>query len=93
MGLLYNYLTSSEFRHQIENIVNAFIELEDNLEKEQKAMKKIWKARELSIEKARDNAVAMHMKMRSIAGAEIAEIKELDSADLENLAQIEDKSE
>lgn len=93
MGMLYNYLTSSEFRLQIENIVNAFIELESNLKSEQRAMKKVWKARELSIEKARDNAVAMHMKMRSIAGAEIAEIKELDSADLENLAQIEDKSE
>lgn len=88
MGLVYNYLISNEFRAQMENIVHAFIDLQDSLTKEQNAMKKIWKSRELSIEKARDNAIAMHAKLRNIAGAEISDIDEIS---LENVAAIENK--
>ena len=51
-------------------------------------MKKIWKSRELSIEKARDNAIAMHAKLRNIAGAEISDIDEIS---LENVVAIENK--
>lgn len=88
MGLVYNYLISNEFRAQMENIVHAFIDLQDSLTKEQNAMKKIWKSRELSIEKARDNAIAMHAKLRNIAGAEISDIDEIS---LENVVAIENK--
>lgn len=88
MGLVYNYLISNEFRAQMENIVHAFIDLQDSLTKEQNAMKKIWKSRELSIEKARDNAIAMHAKLRNIAGAEISDIDEIS---LENVVEIENK--
>lgn len=88
MGLVYNYLISNEFRAQMENIVHAFIDLQNSLTKEQNAMKKIWKSRELSIEKARDNAIAMHAKLRNIAGAEISDIDEIS---LENVVAIENK--
>lgn len=40
-ALLYNYLTSTEFRFQFETIVNAFVGMQTDLEAEKRAMNKI----------------------------------------------------
>ena len=59
MGLLYKYLTSNKFKMQVEMVVESFNNMQNSLIKEQNAMKKIWKEREVAIEKARDSAIDM----------------------------------
>ena len=43
MGMLYDVLTSNEFRLQIEAIVEGFTQMLTDLESEQQVMCSIWK--------------------------------------------------
>ena len=59
MSLLYHFLTSNEFKMQIEAIVEAFSTMQSDLDSEKRAMQKIWKQREKQIEKVLDNTISM----------------------------------
>ncbi|WP_170018546.1 DUF2130 domain-containing protein [Campylobacter sp. RM16190] len=76
--LLYSYLASNEFKMRIEAIVEGFTSMQEDLIKEQNAMKKIWKSREKQIEKVRDNAIEMFGSIKGIAGNAIGEIRTLE---------------
>lgn len=78
MGLLYNYLTGTQFRQQLEAIVEGFSSMKDELEKEKRAMKRIWKEREVQIEKVIDNTIDMYGSIKGIAGNAIAPIQPLE---------------
>ena len=78
MNMLYNYLISNEFRMQIEGIVEGFIQLQDELNKEKRAMHAIWKRREKQIEKVLLNTNHFYNSMKGIAGAEIQNIDALE---------------
>ncbi|NLK66918.1 MAG: DUF2130 domain-containing protein [Campylobacteraceae bacterium] len=78
MDLLYNYLTSNEFKMQVLAIVDSFTAMQQNLIREQNSMKRIWKEREKLIEKARDSAIEMHSSIKTIAGNEIEAIEILE---------------
>jgi hypothetical protein len=78
MELLYTFLTSDEFKWQIEGIVDAFRNMKTDLEKEKRAMHGIWAKREKQIDKVVLNTVHMHGAIRGIAGSAIKPIKELE---------------
>ncbi len=78
MSLLYNYLTSSEFRMQIEAIVESFTQMQADLEKEKRAMNKIWKQREKQLEKVIESTTSMYGALKGIAGNAIPHIKALE---------------
>ena len=60
MGMLYDFLTSNEFRLQIEAIVEGFTQMKSDLESEQRSMRGIWKKREKQIEKVLLNTTGMY---------------------------------
>ncbi|WP_172200141.1 DUF2130 domain-containing protein [Campylobacter sp. RM16188] len=91
--LLYSYLTSNEFKMRIEAIVEGFTSMQEDLIKEQNAMKRIWKSREKQIEKVRDNAIEMFGSIKGIAGNSIGEIKTLELGFDESVAQSEPENE
>ena len=68
MGMLYDFLTSNEFRLQIEAIVEGFTQMKSDLESEQRSMRGIWKKREKQIEKVLLNTTDMYGSIRGIAG-------------------------
>ena len=78
MVMLYDYLTSNEFRMQIEAIVEGFSQMHIDLEKEKKAIMNSWKRREKQIEKVLLNTVHMHGSIKGIAGNAIQSIKNLE---------------
>ncbi len=78
MDLLYKYLISNEFRMQMEGIVEGFTQLQEELEKEKRAMHSIWKRREKQIEKVLINTNHMYGSIRGIAGNEIKSIQSLE---------------
>ena len=78
MGLLYNFLTSNEFRMQIEGIVEGFSQLNEDLQKEKIAMNKIWAKREKQIEKVLLNTTNMYGSIKGIAGNAIRNVKKLE---------------
>jgi hypothetical protein len=78
MQLLFNYLTSPEFKFIMETIVSGFVELENELAREKRAMEAIWKRRSMSIQKVLKNSTKFYSSIRAIAGNSIQEIKTLE---------------
>ncbi len=71
MGMLYDFLTSNEFRLQIEAIVEGFTQMQTDLESEKRSMQGIWKKREKQIQKVLLNTNHMYHSIRGIAGSAI----------------------
>lgn len=78
MSMLYDYLTSNEFKRQIEAIVEGFTKMKSDLESEKRSMQNIWKKREKQIEKVLLNTTSMYGSMRGIAGSSIQAIPALE---------------
>ena len=68
MEMLYEYLSGSEFRQQVEGIVDAFTGMREDLDREKRAMEKIWAKREKQIERAVKNMGRMYGSMEGIIG-------------------------
>ncbi|WP_299381611.1 DUF2130 domain-containing protein [uncultured Lacinutrix sp.] len=78
MDLLYDYLTSTTFRMQIEAIVEGFTQMKSDLESEKRSMQRIWKQREKQIEKVVTNTIDMYGSIKGIAGNAIQSVKALE---------------
>ena len=68
MGMLYDFLTSNEFKLQIEAIVEGFTQMKSDLESEQRSIRSIWKKREKQIDKVLLNTTDMYGSIKGIAG-------------------------
>ena len=86
MSFLYDFLTSNEFRLQIEGIVEGFTTMKNDLESEKRAMHRIWKTRDKQLEKVLSNTTNMYGSIKGIAGNAIGNIDalELDGGDTED---------
>ncbi|MFV0304170.1 MAG: DUF2130 domain-containing protein [Moheibacter sp.] len=84
MEMLYEYLTSNNFRMQIEAIVEGFSSMKNALESEKRSMQRIWKEREKQIDKVITNTIDMYGSVKGIAGNAVQSVKalELDSNEL-----------
>ncbi len=78
MTMLYSFLTSNEFKMQIEAIVEGFSQMQADLDSERRAMQRIWKQREKQITKVLENTTGMYGSIRGIAGNAIGSIKALE---------------
>lgn len=78
MDMLYDFLTSSTFRMQIEAIVEGFTSMKIALDSEKRAMQRIWKEREKQIEKVVTNTIDMYGSIKGIAGNAIQSVKALE---------------
>ena len=74
MSMLYDFLTSNEFRLQIEAIVEGFTQMKSDLELEQRSMRSIWKKREKQIDKVLLNTTDMYGSIKGIAGSAIQSV-------------------
>ena len=83
MQMLYSYLTGTEFRQQMETIVEGFLSLRNSIVKERVQMEKIWKERERQIEKVLLSTSGMFGSVKGIAGAAIEDIPQLTLGDPE----------
>ena len=84
MDLLYDYLTSSTFRMQIEAIVEGFTQMKSDLDSEKRSMQRIWKQREKQIEKVVTNTIDMYGSVKGIAGNAIQSVKALELPEVDN---------
>lgn len=75
MEMLYQYLSGPEFRQKIEAMGEAFTMMQAQLDKEKRAMQKIWKEREKHIQRIALNTAGMYGDVRGIIGASLPEIE------------------
>jgi hypothetical protein len=78
MEALYQYLAGVEFKQKIEGIVEAFTSMQDQLNRERRAMEKHWKQREKEIERVVKNTVGLYGDMQGIFGGQIPAIPALE---------------
>lgn len=64
MELLYNYLSSSEFKSKIENIIEAFKSMKEDLESEKRSMARVWSKREKELERIINNTSYLYWDMQ-----------------------------
>ncbi len=82
--MVYDYLISHRFRHRVEAIIEKFSDMQTDLDRERKAMTRLWAKRDTQIQTAIESTVGMVGDLQGIAGAEIQEIEGLEMPLLEN---------
>ena len=81
MEHLYKYLAGPEFKHHVEGIVESFVTLKDELEREKRSTQRMWKRREKQLERAVMNTAGMYGDLQGIVGASLPQIAQLESPD------------
>jgi len=76
--MMYDYITSTEFTHKIDAIVEGFTAMKSDIEKEKNAMNKLWKEREKNIERIVSNTIDMYGSIKGIGGQAIPTVKSLE---------------
>lgn len=76
--MVYQYLTGPRFRHRVEAIVEAFSTMQEDLDKEKKAIIKQWAKREEQIDRVMQATAGMYGDLQGIAGKTIQEIEGLE---------------
>jgi hypothetical protein len=80
MEMLYGFLTSNEFKSQIEAIVDAFTQMQVDLEKERRVTESSWKQREKQLQKVLLNTTHLYGSIKGIAGEAIQSVAKLEIA-------------
>ena len=78
MELVYNYLTSHEFRNRIEAIVESFKAMQGDLISEKIAMEKVWARREKQIARIVVNMSGMYGDIEGLSGTSLPSVKMLE---------------
>lgn len=78
MEMLYRYLTSNEFKLQVEGIVEGFTQMQADLDTEKRSMARIWKQRDKQLQKVLLNTTHMYGSIKGIAGSAIATVTALE---------------
>lgn len=84
MELVYDYLTGPRFRQRVEAIVEKFDEMQSDLDKERKAMTKLWAKRQVQIEGVLAATAGMYGDLQGIAGKALKEIGALELPAIED---------
>ncbi len=78
MTLLYNYLGSNEFSMQLNAIVDGFVKMQEELDKERRSLMASWKRRQKLIDGVLMHTTEMYGSLQGIAGNSIAHITALE---------------
>ena len=78
MELVYQYLTGPRFRQRVEGIVEAFSTMQEDMDKEKKAITRQWAKRAEQIDRVMQSTVGMYGDLQGIAGKTLQEIGGLD---------------
>jgi hypothetical protein len=77
MEMIYRYLTGPRFSHRIEAVVERFTEMQADLDRERKAMTRLWAKREEQIHGVVETMAGLYGDLQGIAGRSLQEIEGL----------------
>lgn len=84
MELMYRYLTGPHFRHRVEAVVERFVDMQTDLERERRSASKQFAKRDQQIRGVMEAMAGMYGDLQGIAGKAIEEIEILAMPLLEN---------
>jgi hypothetical protein len=85
--LMYQYLTGPQFRLRIEAIVDTFTDMQADLDRERKAITRLWAKREQQLKAVVISSAGLYGDLQGIAGNTMPEIERFE------MDQIEDNSQ
>lgn len=74
MEIIYNYLISSEFKAKIENIIDAFNTMKNDLESEKRSFERIWNKREKQLTRVISNTAGLYGDMQGLIGSSLQSV-------------------
>ena len=84
MSLLYNFVTSQEFYHNVETFVTSLVQQQDDLSKEKRSIQSIWKKRETELTKMMTGVSNIYGSLKGITGNSMKIIEHLELPHEEN---------
>jgi hypothetical protein len=82
--MVYQYLTGPRFRNRIDVIVDKFTDMQSDLDRERKAMVRIWAKREEQLKSVLESSAGLYGDLQGIAGRALPEIENLNFPALGN---------
>lgn len=82
MTLVYDYLSSDQFKNKVISIVESFNRMQDQLDKEKRAFTKIWAEREMQIKRMTEGTVSIVGDLQGLMGSSLPKIDGLDVEDV-----------
>lgn len=81
---LYAYITSHEFRQQIEATLEVYTSMKEQIERERRAYEKLWSQREMQIDRMFKSTARIVGSIQGTVGSSLSQIKGLDLLELED---------
>ena len=81
MQFLHQYIIGPEFRQKVEGIIDTFSGMKNQLDKEKRAMTKIWKEREKQIDRVVENTSGMYGDFKGVIGTALKDIESFELSD------------
>ena len=78
MNLLYSYFTSNEFSMQLKSIVDGFISMQEELNRQKRSVMASWKRQQKHIDAVLLNTTNMYGSIKGIAGNAIQSVEALE---------------
>lgn len=78
MQMMYQYLSGSQFKNRVENILMAFTSMKQDLESEKRVYQKHWSKREKELERVIMGTSGMYGDLQGIIGAALPTIATLE---------------
>ncbi len=78
MSLLYNYFTSNEFSMQLKSIVEGFVAMQEELNKQKRSVMASWKRQQKHIDMVLLNTTNMYGSIKGIAGNALENVQALE---------------
>lgn len=75
---LYTYVTSHDFQHQVEAMIEIYRDMQGQIQKERVAFERSWKLREQQVNRLLSGVAGIYGSMQGIAGAALPSIKTLE---------------
>ena len=80
---LYDYITSQNFIHQLEQMVEAYLDMKHQITRERVSMERSLKQREVQVDRLLSGVSGMYGSMQGIAGSSLPHIRQLHSGEEE----------
>jgi hypothetical protein len=88
--VIYNYITSQEFALHIKAVVNAYRQMQVDLDSEKRSMQRIWKKREVQIHNVIGNVTDIYATIEGLVGTQKV-LPDIEPLSLEAVAMDEEE--
>lgn len=90
MEVLYTYITSVDFRHRIEAIIDTFAGMQDEIEREKRWFTTKWARQEKQLRRIVDNTHGLYGDLQGVVGKSLPEIEMLQVETAANLPLLQE---